>query len=202
MTSWRIILSCGTDDDFLISLNFTRDLFFRILLPLFSEAREKYTRGSPYRNGHKTRGRQPQLESTDLLTMCLWYLKSTGRMYQLCPVFGVVQTTLSVWLDYALEVLLRVVSSKHNTPFEIRWPTCTEMQASASLIQNNRPLGALLTVVFAITDGARRPCAEYTDVDLQNAYFEGYTQCVEVTNLFVWNFYGELIHAAVNFPGS
>ncbi len=94
-------------------------------------------------------------------------------MYQLCPVFGVVQATLSVWLDYALEVLLRVVSSKHNTPFEIRWPTCTKMQASASLLLNNRPLGALLTGVFAITDGARMPYSEYTDVDLQNAYFEG-----------------------------
>ena len=46
------------------------------------------------------------------------------------------------------------------------------------------------------------PCAEYLDGDLQNAYFEGYTQKVEVTNLFVWNFYGELIHAAINFPGS
>ncbi len=98
-------------------------------------------------------------------------------MYQLCPVFGVVQTTLSVWLDYALEVLLRVVSSKHNTPVEIRWPTCTEMQASASLLQNNRPLGALLTDVFAMTDGARMPCAEFTDVDVQNAYFEGRTVC-------------------------
>ncbi|CDF33017.1 unnamed protein product [Chondrus crispus] len=37
---------------------------------------------------------------------------------------------------------------------------------------------------------------------MQNAYFKGFTQGVEVTNLFVWNFYGELIHAAINFPGS
>ncbi len=73
------------------------------------------------------------------------------------------------------------------------------MPASASVLQKNRPLVALLTGVFAITDGARMPCAEYTDIDLQNAYFEGYTQCAEVTNLFVWNFYGEIIHAAVKF---
>ena len=46
------------------------------------------------------------------------------------------------------------------------------------------------------------PCADYTDQDLQNAYYEGYTQSVEVTNLFVWNFYEEIIHAAVNYPGS
>jgi len=46
------------------------------------------------------------------------------------------------------------------------------------------------------------PCADYIDTDLQNAFFEGFTQGVEVTNLFVWNFYGELIHAAINYPGS
>lgn len=46
------------------------------------------------------------------------------------------------------------------------------------------------------------PCAEFENVDLQNAYFEGYTEQVEVTNLFVWNFKGEIIHAAINFPGS
>lgn len=37
---------------------------------------------------------------------------------------------------------------------------------------------------------------------MQNAYFEGYTQNVEVTNLFVRNVFGEIIHAAINFPRS
>ncbi len=45
-------------------------------------------------------------------------------------------------------------------------------------------------------------CADYTDVDTQNAYYEGYTQNVEVTNLFVWNLFGEIIHAGLNFPSS
>lgn len=36
---------------------------------------------------------------------------------------------------------------------------------------------------------------------MQNAYYEGYTGNVEVTNLFVFNFLGEVIHAAVK-PGS
>lgn len=46
------------------------------------------------------------------------------------------------------------------------------------------------------------PCAYYTNPDLQNVYWEGFTQENEVTNLFVWNLFGECIHAAVNFPGS
>ena len=50
--------------------------------------------------------------------------------------------------------------------------------------------------------GERMPCATCTDRDVQNAYWEGFTQCDEVINLFVWNLVEEIIHAAVNFPGS
>lgn len=46
------------------------------------------------------------------------------------------------------------------------------------------------------------PCADYTDINLQNANFEKSTQCVDVRNLFVWNFYSEISHAAVNVSGS
>lgn len=53
-----------------------------------------------------------------------------------------------------------------------------------------------------MTASGRMPCAEYVDADLQNAYFEGYTPEVEVTNLFVFNFFGKIVHAAVNFSGS
>lgn len=45
-------------------------------------------------------------------------------------------------------------------------------------------------------------CADFQNLDLHNAYFEGYKKQVEVTNLFLWNFKGELIHAAMNFSGS
>jgi len=45
-------------------------------------------------------------------------------------------------------------------------------------------------------------CRLYIDTDLQNAFFEGSIQGVKVINLFVWNFYGELIHAAINYHGS
>ena len=41
-----------------------------------------------------------------------------------------------------------------------------------------------------------------TDRDVQNEFFEGYTQNVEVTNLFVSDFKGQIIQAGSNFPGS
>lgn len=44
-------------------------------------------------------------------------------------------------------------------------------------------------------------CAHYLYKDLHNAYYEGYTGNVDVTNLFVWNFFGELKHASINYQG-
>lgn len=46
------------------------------------------------------------------------------------------------------------------------------------------------------------PCVSYTDPDIQNAHWEGFTQANEVSNLLVWNFHSELIFAALNSPGS
>lgn len=45
-------------------------------------------------------------------------------------------------------------------------------------------------------------CVSYNDPDIQNAFWEGFTHKCEVTNLFVWNFYGECIHVAVHHVGS
>ena len=201
-TPWNQILSCGVDDDFLISTNFTKQLVLQELLPYFEKERIAYNFGSPFRKGPKTRGRNPLLCSVDLLGMALWYLKTKGTLYSLCPIFGVTDSTIGVWMDYALEVLKRVVCNRSRTEFEIRWPTHDEMKLSAALLEKNRVSGHWLKGVFAITDGGRMPCADYIDQDLQNAYFEGFTQGVEVMNLFVFNFFGELIHAAVNYPGS
>lgn len=76
------------------------------------------------------------------------------------------------------------------------------MRDYSSLLLRNRSDENLLKGVFATLDGARIPCAKYTDPLLENAIRKGFIKGHEVTNLFVWNFYGEIIYAAVNFPGS
>lgn len=89
-----------------------------------------------------------------------------------------------------------------RTLLRISWPTVNEMQASANLLFKNRPQGPLLKNIFTIMDGGRILCASHTILDVRNAFWEGFTQNHEVTNLFVWNFYGEIIFCALNFPGS
>lgn len=43
--------------------------------------------------------------------------------------------------------------------------------------------------------------ADYYDSDIHNAYYQGYTGNVEVSNLFVFNIFREVIHTGVNFSG-
>lgn len=185
-----------------MALNFPREVIIQRILPHFEFERLRFNYGSPYRRGPKTRGRRLHISSIDLLGMVLWYIKTSGTQYELCPNFGLVPSSVGVWLDYAMEVLIRTVKKRDRKDFEVRWPSPEEMHASAELLRRNRGNGFLLNGVFAVVDGGRMPCADYINRDLQNAYYEGYTQKVEVTNLFVWNFFGEIIHAAVNYPGS
>lgn len=41
----------------------------------------------------------------------------------------------------------------------------------------------------------------YTDVDMKNELYEGFTENVELKNLLVFNFFGEIINSGVQFTG-
>ena len=195
-------MTYGRDSDFIVSINFNRYLLITRLLPYFIEIRHSVNYGGPYRFSSTLRGRKPYLDSIDILGLVLRYLKSRDSIYRLCPIFGIVPGTISVWLDYAMEVLFRVMQRTELPDIEIHWPTLQEMEVSTRLLQRNRQYGPLLKGVLAVMDGGCMPCPSYVQPDLQNAYWEGFTQAHEVSNLFMWNFSGELIHAGIKFPGS
>jgi len=201
-TPWRKILAFGTPGDFILTTNFTKELIVDKILPLFAQARPSINRGSPYNSTGSKRGRKPLLTDIDLLGLVFYYLKTRDPTYRMSIIFGIVPSSIGVWLDFALEVLLQVVTDRSNVDFTIRWPTELEMKASSDLLVHNQDLGGLLSGCFGILDGGRMPCATSGDTDVQNAYWEGFTQAHEVTNLFVFNFFGEIIHAGINFPGS
>lgn len=77
-----------------------------------------------------------------------------------------------------------------------------EIRSSAQLLSQNKADVSFLSGVFAVMDSARMPCVGYSDLYVQNAYWEGFIQGNEVTNLFVRDFRGLLIHAAINYTGS
>ena len=161
-TPWRWLLAFRKAPDFIVSINITKACFFDRLLPLYANERPFLSFGSPYRKAHKTPGRPPLLDTVDILGMALWYIKDRGCMYRLCVVFGIVPSSVSVWLDFALELLLRVVQKQTNTDFEVRWPTSEEMKQSAGLLELYHEYGHILRDAFTVADGARIPYAEYS----------------------------------------
>lgn len=60
----------------------------------------------------------------------------------------------------------------------------------------------LLRCIFAVVDGFLLPHADYEYPDINNAYYDVYNCCFEVTHFCVHNLKRYLIHSAINFPGS
>lgn len=108
-TAWKQLLSCVTPSFFIISLNFDRHSFQNILLPAFELEHPHVNYGNPYRTGPKVAGPNCTVESVDLLELVLWYIKSSGRQYSMCPIFGLAPTSVNVQVDCSMELMKRVV---------------------------------------------------------------------------------------------
>ena len=48
--------------------------------------------------------------------------------------FGIIPSSASVWLDYAVEVLLNVVKGEELRECRINWPNAAEMEESSELL--------------------------------------------------------------------
>lgn len=60
----------------------------------------------------------------------------------------------------------------------------------------------MLRNIFGVVDGGRLLRANYVDAGKQKVYYEGFAQRVEVASFLVFDFKGEVLHVAINFPGS
>lgn len=171
-------------------------------MPDFECERKNVNFGSPYLWNNKNNGRLPQLDSIDKVGLVLCFLTSKDPMYRLCASFGVFPSTLQVWLDFGLDVSLLVVRDPTRGEFEVRWQTVEERQQSSCCWKEFED-GVHYCEAFLVSQMAVAcVCGKQSNPDVHSAYWEGFTQADEATNLFVWNFYGEVIHAGINFPGS
>lgn len=98
------LLPCGKSSDFLCSLNYDCLKFFDVLNPALIAQRDVVKFGSPYRERIKVYDRNPTIDSAEILCLVLYHMKSSSKMYRLSLIFGLVQTSVFVWLDYRLQV--------------------------------------------------------------------------------------------------
>lgn len=118
-----------------MSINFDRVSLLDTLLPLFTQVRPTVNYGSPYRTSESPREGKPIIETIDLLGLLLLYLKSSDRQYKLAHIFGLVPSSLSVWIDYALEIMVKIIELNWNSDLRVEWPIATEMTESARLLK-------------------------------------------------------------------
>lgn len=111
-TAWRRLLTFGRALVFIVSVNITKCCLITWLLPPIEFDRSSLNYGSPYWKVPKSGGRRPQLDIIGTLNSALWHIKGCDCLYRIFPVFGIVPSSSNIWLDYSLELLLRVVRKR------------------------------------------------------------------------------------------
>ena len=66
------------------------------LLPAFEIERSNVNHGSPYRKSKYSTGHRSDIESIDILGLNILYLKSQYVKYKMCPIFGLVPSSISM----------------------------------------------------------------------------------------------------------
>lgn len=84
----------------------------------------------------------------------------------MCTLSGIIRSSLKAWLNFSLEVLVRVCRRKMHEDVLVEWSSKERIKTSGDLLVNNSPAGKLLSGVFSVMDGGRVLCAEYIDEGL------------------------------------
>lgn len=129
--------------------------------------------------------------------LVLHYLNSTMRQKTLCQIFGATPAIVSRTLSTVLPILLIVLKNLHCA--RIEWPTSDEIANWSQMINVREPR---LNGCFGFVDGVWFPIFAPANPLEQNAYYNGWKSCHNVSNVLVFGADGTIIWSACNFPGS
>jgi hypothetical protein len=137
------------------------------------------------------------LDAGGALGLGLHYLNSTMAGYTLQPVFGITPAVFSRYLNWGLIALQHTLRSLHEV--RVKWPTPQKYDELSAIIHRCHPL---LHTAIGFLDGCHLPVAASSDVDIQNAYYNGWCAAHFTSNLFVFAPDGSIIYCSLNNPGS
>lgn len=58
--------------------------------------------------------------------------------------FGLKYSSIQGWVDYGMEVLIKVLKDKTNDQLNVKWPEEASMKASSGKLVHKRPNGRLM----------------------------------------------------------
>lgn len=142
-------------------------------------------------------GRPPSITPAQALALVLEFYSSTGELKTLGALYGLTSRRASTWLERA-EVALYTVLQRERLA-RICWPSFETQRIWGSHMAAHFPL---VPNRFGYVDGKNLHVQEPSDVDLQNAMYNGWLHCVFVTGVLCFGCDGTLIWAKHNVVGS
>lgn len=186
---WAYLYRNGTDRDFLQATRFNRYVF-GLLLERFAPLWDQNS---------SEMGRPRKVVAHAALGMCLEYLRSHGKQYDLCRPYGVTESTVSRTLSHGLVLLHEVLATWHLS--RIRWPNEQAFSNFVRLIVLREPLLAHLRP-FGFVDGTTFKIDQPGDSLEQNGYYSGAKADTYVSSLLVYSPDGTIMWCRLNCPGS
>jgi hypothetical protein len=150
-----------------------------------------YTRPIP-RPDHTTaihpRLGKRSLDATGGLGLVLHWLSSMMRQVSLQQIFALVPSTVSKYLRFALCILLEVLKGMPSAA--ITWPLGDEFLELSGYVSMRHPL---LEGVFGSIDGLNLPCQVSSDIEVENATYNGWLHSHFISSVIVFSSKGSCI---------
>lgn len=132
------------------------------------------------------------------LGLLLHFLNSAVPEDALQQIFALVPSVCSRYLRFSLNLLHHALLTIPEA--SISWPK-SEAEFS-TLAQNIAARHSMLQKAFGFVDGLNLPVETSGNVDMENAYYNGWTSGHYVSNVLAFGSDGTILFAAVNAPGS
>jgi hypothetical protein len=143
------------------------------------------------------RGRKPKILPSQALGLILEFYASKGEAKQLGASHGLTSRRTNDWLELAEDALYEALS--YVPQANIVWPSLQRQREWGQHMQKSFPL---VENRFGYVDGKNLNVQSPSDVDLQNAMYNGWLHCVFVTGVLAFGCDGCLIWAKHNVVGS
>ena len=188
-SSWSYLKERGDDSSFISALGLNRRGFYDILLLFQTHYVHRY--------GTELGGRPSKIDTTQALAMILQFYASSVEYKTLAQLHGCSTAVVGRVIQKA-EIALSKSLGEHPLA-GIKWPKVNVMRQWAARVEAKYPL---LKGKFGFVDGKNFRVQKPSDIDLQNAQYNGWLHATLITGVLCFGVDGCLIWGKHNCVGS
>ena len=188
-TPWIHLYENHEDRTFITTMGVDTSTFHSILEVGFGHL--WYTRPiirPDMRTAIHARAGKRSLDAAGGLGLVLHWLSSTMQQVSLQQIFALVPSTVSRYLRFALSILLEVLRQMPHAA--ITWPQGDEFLELSGYVSIRHPL---LQGVFGSIDGLNLPCQVSSDVEMENATYNGWLHSHFISSVIVFSSKGSCL---------